>query len=104
MSNNPRSPSMSESWSREEVEAAVADYFGMLAKELAGRPFNKAEHNRNARRHPSRELCFGTEPILGVAKIGFPPIEPRSSHGELLANKPGVRDPFSGKVSLTFWR
>jgi hypothetical protein len=37
---------MSESWSREEVEAAVADYFDMLALELRGQPFNKAEHNR----------------------------------------------------------
>jgi hypothetical protein len=41
---------MSESWSRHEVEAAVADYFDMLAKELAGLPFNKAEHNRNLQR------------------------------------------------------
>jgi hypothetical protein len=37
---------MSENWSREEVEAAVSDYFDMLAKELRGEPFNKAEHNR----------------------------------------------------------
>ncbi len=38
---------MAENWSREEVEAAVSDYFDMLAKELRGRPFNKAEHSRN---------------------------------------------------------
>lgn len=37
---------MSDVWSREEVEAAVTDYFNMLAKELRGEPFNKAEHNR----------------------------------------------------------
>jgi len=37
---------MSEAWSREEVEAAVADYFAMLGKELRGEPYNKAEHNR----------------------------------------------------------
>lgn len=37
---------MSDSWSREEVEAAVTDYFDMLAKELRGELFNKAEHNR----------------------------------------------------------
>jgi Domain of unknown function (DUF3883) len=37
---------MSDFWSREEVEAAVTDYFDMLAKELRGEPFNKAEHNR----------------------------------------------------------
>jgi hypothetical protein len=34
-------------WSRIEVEAAVADYLDMLALELKGEPFNKAEHNRN---------------------------------------------------------
>lgn len=38
---------MSENWSREEVEAAVSDYFDMLAKELRGAVFNKAEHNRS---------------------------------------------------------
>ena len=40
---------MPEVWSHEEVEAAVADYFVMLSKELSGVPFNKAEHNRQLR-------------------------------------------------------
>lgn len=34
-------------WSKIEVEAAIADYLAMLALELRGVPFNKAEHNRN---------------------------------------------------------
>lgn len=38
---------MSDHWSREEVEATVSDDFEMLAMELRGEPFNKAEHNRN---------------------------------------------------------
>jgi len=38
---------MAEHWSREEVEATVSDYFEMLAMELCGEQFNKAEHNRN---------------------------------------------------------
>lgn len=38
---------MSDHWSHEEVEATVSDYFEMLAMELRGEPFNKAEHNRN---------------------------------------------------------
>ena len=52
---------MPENWSREEVEAAVADYLGMLALELSGQSFNKAEHNRhlqqmlNGRSHGSIE-------------------------------------------------
>jgi len=38
---------MADDWSRVEVEAAVSDYFDMLAMELRGEAFNKAEHNRN---------------------------------------------------------
>jgi len=38
---------MSEGWSREEVEAAVAVYFDMLVRELSGVSYNKAEHNRD---------------------------------------------------------
>lgn len=38
---------MANDWSREEVEATVSDYFEMLAMELRGEPYNKAEHNRN---------------------------------------------------------
>lgn len=37
---------MARHWTREEVEATVADYFGMLEKELRGEPFNKAAHRR----------------------------------------------------------
>jgi hypothetical protein len=33
-------------WSREEVEAIVADYLQMLALELAGQSYNKTEHRR----------------------------------------------------------
>ncbi len=33
-------------WSREEVEAIVADYLHMLALELAGQAYNKTEHRR----------------------------------------------------------
>lgn len=32
-------------WSDWEVDATVADYFSMLADELGGRPYNKAQHN-----------------------------------------------------------
>lgn len=33
-------------WQDEENDAVVADYFAMLAKETAGQPLNKADHNR----------------------------------------------------------
>ncbi|MCB0762833.1 MAG: DUF3883 domain-containing protein [Flavobacteriales bacterium] len=34
-------------WSNIEVELAVADYFTMLAKELSGQTYTKAQHRRN---------------------------------------------------------
>ena len=37
---------MAEDWSPEEVAATVADYFAMLAADIAGQAYNKAEHNR----------------------------------------------------------
>lgn len=37
---------MAETWTDLEIDLIVADYFAMLIEELAGRPFNKAEHNR----------------------------------------------------------
>jgi hypothetical protein len=41
---------MAEDWSRLEVEAIVSDYFEMLAMELSGQEFNKAERNRNVQK------------------------------------------------------
>src|SRR5450759_754696 len=38
---------MGEDWSHEEVEAIVANYFGMLDKELRGLEYNKTEYRRN---------------------------------------------------------
>jgi hypothetical protein len=37
---------MANDWTREEVEAAVADYFDMLEKEISGIPYSKIDHNR----------------------------------------------------------
>jgi len=37
---------MSSSWSREEVEAIVADYLDMLTLQLTGQQYNKTEHRR----------------------------------------------------------
>ena len=35
-----------EAWSDDENDAIVADYFDMLADDVAARPYNKAAHNR----------------------------------------------------------
>ena len=34
-------------WTDEENDLIVADYFVMLAEDLAGRPYNKAQHRRS---------------------------------------------------------
>lgn len=36
-------------WTRAEVEAAVQDYLDMLTHDLAGRSYNKSEHNKKLR-------------------------------------------------------
>ena len=36
-------------WTDEENDLIVADYFAMLAADLAGRPYIKADHNRRLR-------------------------------------------------------
>ena len=46
-----------DDWSRDEVEATVADYFSMLRDELAGRRVGKSQHNdrlRNQLRNRSK--------------------------------------------------
>jgi hypothetical protein len=37
---------MADNWSDEQNDAIVADYFAMLADDVAGRAYNKADHNR----------------------------------------------------------
>jgi hypothetical protein len=37
---------MAGDWTDEQNDAIVADYFTMLADDIAGRPYSKAEHNR----------------------------------------------------------
>lgn len=41
-----RSAESRRPWTREEVEAVVADYFHMLTLELTGQQYNKSEHRR----------------------------------------------------------
>lgn len=46
MGSEPPNPAQSGTdWSLEEVAAAVTDYFAMLSNEIAGRLYNKREHN-----------------------------------------------------------
>ncbi len=51
MTNPPAPGSLArmvgEFWTDKENDTIIADYFAMLADDLAGKPYNKAAHNRN---------------------------------------------------------
>jgi hypothetical protein len=79
-------------WSREEVEATVADYLGMLRSELRGDSYNKAEHNRRLQRllrdrsHGAIELKHANISAI-LHELGFPSIDgykPRRNYQGLL--------------------
>jgi len=80
-------------WSREEVEAIVADYLQMLTMELAGQTYSKTEHRRilqsrlNNRSDGSIEFKHGNI-SAAMVDLGFPYIrgyKPRANYQALLA-------------------
>lgn len=79
-------------WTREEVEATVADYFVMLAAELSGKTYNKTDHRRCLipllRRRSEQSIEFKHANISAVLiDLGFPYIsgyKPRSNYQHLL--------------------
>lgn len=97
---------MADDWSREEVEAAVADYFDMLAKEISGTPYNKAEHNRHLQKLLSGRsrgsIEFKHQNITAVLiDLGFaniPGYKPRFNYQDLL--RLVVEDRLAGDISL----
>lgn len=79
-------------WSREEVEAIVADYLHMLTMELAGQSFNKTQHRRwlqgklNGRSEASIEFKH-CNISAAMIDLGFPSIrgyQRRSNYQTLL--------------------
>lgn len=79
-------------WSREEVEACVADYLRMLTLELNGQRYSKTEHANallkllNGRNRASIEFKHANISAVMVA-LGYPYIEgykPRSNYQTLL--------------------
>lgn len=65
-------------WSETEIDLIVADYFTMLADELAGRPFSKSEHNRaiqtiTGRNHASVEFKHCNVSAV-LERLGMPTI------------------------------
>jgi hypothetical protein len=97
---------MSEAWSQVEVEAAVADYFDMLGKELRGEPYNKADHNRQLQRllqnRPRGSIERKHQNISAILiELGYPYIDgykPLSNYQQLL--KSVVEQRLTGAVAL----
>jgi uncharacterized protein DUF3883 len=83
---------MPDDWSREEVEACVADYLDMLLMELRGGEFNKAERNRRLQQLlPQRSrgsIEWKHQNVSAVlVQMGLPYVrgyKPRSNYQELL--------------------
>src|SRR6478752_3203939 len=83
---------MPNDWSREEVEATVADYLAMLSAELAGVPYNKTAHRRELVKlldnRSEQAIEFKHANISAVLiDLGFPYIsgyKPRSNYQQLL--------------------
>lgn len=72
-------PNRPDDWTRPQVEAVVADYLAMLALEWAGKPYNKAEHNRalqkvTGRSHGSIERKHQNISAI-LRDLGIPPID-----------------------------
>ena len=83
---------MPSDWSREEVEAIIADYFAMLEAELSGWSYSKAQHRRllvpllKGRSEQSIEFKHANISAV-LIKLGFPYIcgyKPRSNYQGLL--------------------
>jgi len=79
-------------WSREEVEAIVADYLKMLTLELAGQSYNKTEHRKGLQARLSGRSDASIEfkhcnISAAMIDLGFPYIrgyQPRSNYQMLL--------------------
>lgn len=88
-------------WSREEVEAVVADYFAMFALDLARMPYKKAEHRRallqrlNNRSEQSIEFKHqNISAVLLDLKFHYlPGYKPRFNYQHLLAEVVSERLP-----------
>lgn len=83
---------MPNDWSREEVEATVADYLAMLSSELAAVPYNKTAHRRELAKlldeRSEQAIEFKHANVSAVLiDLGFPYIagyKPRSNYQQLL--------------------
>lgn len=66
-------------WNAEELDAIVADYFAMLADELAGRPYVKSHHNAALRERIGRTAGSVERKHMNISavlvELGLPTID-----------------------------
>ncbi|MBA3048692.1 hypothetical protein, partial [Brevundimonas sp.] len=66
-------------WNAEELDAIVADYFAMLADELAGRPYVKSHHNAALREKIGRTAGSVERKHMNISavliELGLPTID-----------------------------
>jgi hypothetical protein len=58
-------------WTDQENDLIVADYFAMMADDISGRSYNKAEHNRGLQERigrPKKSIEFKHQNISAVLK------------------------------------
>ena len=70
---------MGSDWNAEELDAIVADYFAMLADELAGRPYVKSHHNAALREKIGRTAGSVERKHMNISavlvELGLPTID-----------------------------
>lgn len=101
----PKPPQSGTNWSSSEVAAVVADYFTMLADQLARRPYNKRDHNRALQAFTGRSpgsIEFKHQNISAIlVELGLPWLlgyKPRFNYQEALVAE--VEGHLSGVAGL----
>jgi hypothetical protein len=82
---------MAGDWTDEQNDAIVADYFAMLADDLAERPYSKAEHNRML------------QAVIGPDMGGTRPDQRRIDHkrqGQWIVHQPAERRVDAGELRV----
>ena len=57
-------------WTPEENDLIVTDYFAMLAEDMVGRPYDKAQHRRRLMPHLQSRTEGAVEFKLPPAQVG----------------------------------
>lgn len=68
-------------WTDEQNDAIVADYFAMLADDIVGRPYSKAEYNRLSDADIELACRYASFELNGFANTGVKCSHVQLDHG-----------------------